>query len=188
MIETFQPNEVGTSEEKVCYWYALRTYPRHEKRVREHLLSRNVECFLPLYKKNSQWKNGCKVRVDLPLFPGYIFVEIDPNHRARVLDIPGAISLVGSSHELWPIPGDQIRMIRENLMSRVWEPHEYLVAGNKVRIKSGPLTNLTGILVRNNSGLRVVLVLDQIQRGVAVEVAADELELVAQNADKILVS
>jgi transcription antitermination factor NusG len=188
MIETFQPDAVDSAEEKLCYWYALRTYPRHEKSVREHLLARNVVCFLPLYRKNSRWKNGCNVRVELPLFPGYIFVEIDPQRRARVLEIPGAISLVGSSHELWPIPGDQIRMLRENLMSRVWEPHEYLVAGNKVRIKSGPLTNLTGILVRKNSGLRVVLVLDQIQRGVAVEVDAGELELVAQDANKILVT
>jgi transcription antitermination factor NusG len=181
MIETLQAKVVNPARDERSHWYALRTYPRHEKRVREHLLSRDVECFLPLYGKNSRWKNGCNVRVELPLFPAYLFVEIDPRHRARVLEVPGAISIVGSSREFWPIPGDQIRLLRENMQSRVWEPSEYLVAGNKVRIKSGPLRNLTGVLIRKNAALRVVVVLDQIQRGVSVEVDADELELVAQD-------
>lgn len=181
MIETYQASGNGSAGKEKSHWYALRTYPRHEKRVRENLLSRDVECFLPLYGKASKWKNGCKVRVELPLFPAYLFVEIDPQYRARVLEVPGAISIVGSSREFWPIPGDQIRMLRENLQNRAWEPSEYLVAGNKVRIKSGPLRNLTGILIRKNSALRVVIVLNQIQRGVSVEVSANELEHVAQD-------
>ncbi len=158
------------------HWYALRTYPRHEKGVRERLQSRSVECFLPLFEQTRKWKNGQKMRVELPLFPGYLFVEIDPARRAHVLEIPGAISLVGSQHELWPVSDSQIQMLRDDLHLRKFEPYTYLSAGQKVRIKSGPLANLTGILIRKNSSLRVVLTLDQIMQGVAVEVDACEVE------------
>jgi transcriptional antiterminator NusG len=158
------------------HWYALRTYQRHEKRVCEYLQSRSIQCFLPLYMQAYRWKNGCKGRVELPLFPGYLFVEIDSSRRGHVLEPPGAISLVGSTRELWPIPDSAIQILRDSLHLRKCEPHPYLVAGVRVRIISGPLASMTGILVRKNSDLRVVVTLDQVMQGVAVEVDASEIE------------
>src|ERR1700733_10662096 len=114
------------------HWYALRTYPRHEKGVRERLQSRGVECFLPLFEQTRKWKNGQKMRIELPLFPGYLFVEIDPARRARVLEIPGAISLVGSQRELWPVSDSQIQTLRDDLYLRKLEPYAYLSAGQTV--------------------------------------------------------
>jgi len=161
-------------------WYAVRTYPRHEKRVRDHLQSRKVETFLPLYGKVSRWRNGCDAHVELPLFPGYLFVEIENRERARVLDIPGAISFVGSSRGPWPLPSFQIESLRTSLHLRKFEPYAYLVAGQRVRIVSGPLVNLTGILIRKSASLRVAIALDEIMQGVAVEVDARELEVLAK--------
>ena len=159
-------------------WYAVRTHARHEKRLRDHLQARNVETFLPLYEQVHRWRNGCRVRVELPLFPTYLFVEMDLRHRARVLEIPGAISFVGTSRGPSPLCEIQIQSLRTNLHLRKFEPHAYLVAGQKVRIVTGPLANLTGILVRKNAALRVVLALDEIMQGVSVEVNADEVEAV----------
>jgi transcriptional antiterminator NusG len=163
------------------HWYALTTYPRHEKQVRQQLQLRDVDYFLPCYEQLRKWKNGQTVRVEFPLFPGYIFVEIDPAHRSRVLETPGAISLVGSGRELWPISDSQIRTLRDELHLRKFQPHAYLAAGQRVRIKAGPLANLTGILLRTASSLRVVLTLDQIMQGVAVEVDMTEIELLSSN-------
>lgn len=163
-------------------WYAVRTQPRHEKCVREHLESRRIESFLPLYEKVHRWKNGCQARVKLPLFPGYIFVAMDLRHRLRVLEIPGAISLVGATRGAWPLSDFQIQTLRENLHLRRFEPHEYLTVGQRVRIATGPLADWTGILVRRSAALRVVLALDEIMQGVAVEVGADEVEVIAPSA------
>jgi transcription antitermination factor NusG len=160
-------------------WYAVRTYPRHEKRVRDHLLLRKIETFLPLYGKVSRWRNGCDAQVELPLFPSYLFVEIGLPERTRVLDVPGAISFVGSSRGPWPLPNFQIESLRRSAHLRKFEPYAYLVAGQRVRIVSGPLANLTGILIRKNASLRVAIALDEIMQGVAVEVDARELELIA---------
>jgi transcription antitermination factor NusG len=48
--------------------------------------------------------------------------------------------------------------------------------GTKVNITAGPLAGLKGIVVREKSGLRVVLSVELIRQSVAVEVDADELE------------
>ena len=164
------------SETPLAHWYALHTYPRHEKRVYQDLGSRAIECFLPLYETVHRWKNGCKVRVELPLFPGYLFVRIDPRQRFKALSLPGAVSMVGSVSGPWPLPDAEIVSLRARLQSRKFEPHPYLAVGQKVRIKSGPLADLTGFLVRQSGGLRVVISVDMIRQAAAVEVDANDVE------------
>ncbi|MGO8816202.1 MAG: transcription termination/antitermination protein NusG [Terriglobia bacterium] len=160
------------------HWYALHTYPRHEKRVHQELGLRAIECFLPLYEAVHRWKNGCKVRVELPLFPGYLFVRIDPRQRFKALNLPGAVSIVGCANGPWQLPDTEIANLRDRLKSSNFEPHPYLAVGQKVRIKSGPLADLTGLLVRQSGGLRVVLALDLIQQAAAVEVSIDDVEAI----------
>ena len=164
------------SETPLAQWYALHTYPRHEKRVYEDLGLRAIECFLPLYETVHRWRNGCKVRVELPLFPGYLFVRIDPRERFKALILPGAVSMVGSVSGPWPLPDAEIVSLRERLQSHKFAPHPYLAVGQQVRIKSGPLADLTGFLVRQSGGLRVVISVDLIRQSAAVEVDADDVE------------
>ncbi len=158
------------------YWYAVRTLPRHEKRIHENLKRCSVECFLPLYQVAHRWRNGCVARVELPVFPGYIFVEITPRDRFRVLAMRGAVSFVGSPREPWPLPDSDIQSLRTSMGVRKFEPHPYLTAGQKVRIKSGPLQGLTGFLVRKSGGLRVIVSVDLIRQAVAVEIDEDHVE------------
>jgi transcription antitermination factor NusG len=123
-----------------------------------------------------RWKNGCKVRVELPLFPGYLFVRIEPRQRFKALALPGAVSIVGSVSGPWPLPDAEIVSLRERLQARAFVPHPYLAVGQKVRIKSGPLADLTGYLVRQSGGLRVVISVDLIRQSAAIEVNADDVE------------
>src|SRR4029453_18363229 len=74
-------------------WYALRTRSRHEKRVRDQLLQRNVDTFLPLCESWRQWKDR-KKKIDLPLFPGYCFARFPLMDRLRVLTVLGVANLV----------------------------------------------------------------------------------------------
>ena len=162
----------------IAHWFARHTYSRHEKRVHQDLGLHAIESFLPLYETVHRWKNGCKVRVELPLFPGYLFVRIDPRERFKALSIPGAISIVGSLNGPWPLPDAEIVSLRASLQSCKFEPHPYLAVGQKVRIKSGPLAAMTGFLVRQSGGLRVVLSVDLIQQAAAVEVDVDDVEAI----------
>lgn len=157
-------------------WLAAYTTPRHEKSVVRHLAVREVEYFLPLYKATRHWKNGCKVEVEFPVFPNYVFVRVDRKLSNRVLDAPGVLAFAGSGRLPVPIPDCEIEWLRNDLPLRKFEPHPFLVVGNRVRITSGALAGMSGVLTRKKSGLRVVLSVDLIRQCVAVEVGMDEIE------------
>ncbi len=158
-------------------WLAAYTLPRHEKMVVRHFEVREIEYFLPLYKAIRKWKNGCKMEVEFPVFSNYVFVYVDRNRSKRVLDVPGVLAFAGSRMLPARVPESEIEWLRYDLPLRRFEPHPYLGVGSKVRIKSGPLAGMSGVLTRKKSGLRVVLSIDLIRQSVAVEVGADEIEI-----------
>jgi transcription antitermination factor NusG len=156
-------------------WYAAHTRANHEKRVAEQLGLREVEHFLPLYQSVRKWADRRK-RLDVPLFPGYVFVRLPLQERMRALEIPSVARLVGFDHLPAPLPDDEMEAMRNGLTGQLRAvPHPYLKVGRRVRIVSGPLENCEGILLRNKGGFRVVLSVDLIMRSVVVEVAAEDI-------------
>ena len=160
------------------HWYAAYTCANHEKRVAAELQARAVEQFLPLYSSVRRWKDR-RVNLELPLFPGYVFVRLALRDRLRVLQIPSVVRLVGFNGLPTALPDTEMEVLRSGLSERLRaEPHPFLTVGRRVRIKSGPFAGLEGILKRKKSNLRVVISLEIIQRSVAVDVdAADVLPL-----------
>jgi transcription antitermination factor NusG len=168
--------EIGTvATAAQVRWYAVYTCANHEKRVADQFARRNVEHFLPQYESVRRWKDR-KMRLELPLFPGYLFVHMAATERLRVLQVPGVVRLVGFNGLAAPLPDAEIETLRSGLSVRVRaEPHPFLTVGQRVRITGGPFAGLRGILKRRNSGLRVVVSLQLIQQAVAVEVDQADL-------------
>lgn len=163
-------------ESATPHWYAAYTRARHEKRVAEHLLHRDISFFLPLYSALHRWKDR-RVRVELPLFPSYVFVHIPLRNRLHVLEIPGVVSLVTFGAHPAPLPDNEIEPLRAGLVHPIHaQPCPYLKVGRRVRIKHGPLAGAEGILLRKRSNLRVVLSIDLIRRSVSVEVDSADIE------------
>jgi transcription termination/antitermination protein NusG len=177
---------LASAQEVSVNWFAAYTNSHHEKRVASHFAERQIEAFLPLYATRHRWKNRCEMNLELPLFPNYVFVHIDPGERVRVLEVPGVQSLVGFGRTLAPLPHFEIEALRSGLGQRKIEPHPYLVIGERVRIKAGPMTGMEGVLVRKKNNFRVVLALDVIMQSVAVEVDADDLEPVPIYAGRVV--
>ena len=172
-LQPIPPSE-NTSHHEVL-WYAGYTAARHEKRIAEHFLQRGVEHFLPLYETIHRWNNG-RHRVQLPLFPGYIFVRIALKDRLRVLEVPGFVRLVGFNSLPCPLPTTDITKMQDALSNGVLaEPYPYLTAGTRVEIRNGPLQGMTGILLRRQNKYRVVISVDLIMRSVVVAVEAGDV-------------
>jgi len=157
-------------------WYAAYTSANHEKQVAQQLVSREVEHFLPLYASIRQWKDR-RVELELPLFPGYVFVRILLQERLRVLQVPGVAQLVGFGGVPAALPAEEIEALRASLAHGMRaEPHPFLVTGRRVRVKAGPLTGVEGILTRRKNRARFILSLEPIQQSVAVVVDVADLE------------
>ncbi len=157
-------------------WYAALTTPQHEKAALRQLDCGGIETFLPTYSSSRTWKNRQKVTLELPLFPTYLFVRIDPSERTRVLRTPGVRRLVGNSREPLSVADREIEFLRDSLGEQKVEPHTGLVEGERVRVKAGALRGMEGCLVRKCSDWRFVLTVQLIHQHVAVEVDASMLE------------
>ena len=157
-------------------WYAVYTRAQHEKQVATQLAGQLLECFLPRYESVRRWKDR-RVVLDLPLFPGYVFVHLELPDRLKVLQIPGVVNLVEFGGVPCPIPEEEIEALQSCLACRVrMQPHPYLSVGRRVLVKSGPLAGLEGILARRKNGYRLVLSIDSISSSVWVELDAMDVE------------
>lgn len=159
-------------------WFAVYTTCRHEKRVAHHLEQREIDHFLPIYRTQHRWKDGSRVMVDLPLFPGYVFVRINASKRVGVLEVPGVVSMIGTGSRPAALPDFEVEALRAGLDPMKAEPHPLVTIGRRVRIKNGALAGVEGIVIRKKGGFRVVLTLSLLMQSIAIEVDGDDVELV----------
>jgi transcription antitermination factor NusG len=157
-------------------WYAVSVYPRHEKQVAQMCQMKGVNYLLPLYSSLRRWKDRRK-RLDMVLFPGYVFVNIALAERLRVLVLPGVARFVTFHGQPAAVPDHEIRVLglgAEGGLSI--QPHPYLQKGRLVRVRNGPMTGVEGILVRRKDRFRVVISIDLIMSSVAAEVDEGDIE------------
>ena len=145
-------------------WYAVQTRSRHEKKVADEIQDKGISAFLPLVTQIHRWSDRRK-EVDLPLFPGYVFVRTSPSPDARisVLRTPGVAGFVGSQGR-----GTGIRITPGRA--------GFLQINRPVRIRGGSLDGVVGTLVAKNSDQSLVVSVDLIKRSISVRVSGYEVE------------
>jgi transcription antitermination factor NusG len=153
-------------------WNAVYTRHQHEKLAAESLVGNGFEVFLPTYNVIRKWTDRTK-QLSLPLFPCYVFVRGDFERRWQILRTPGVHFLVMFGGRPAPIPDLEMDAIRKAVESRLRvEPHPFLRCGDWVRVTSGPLADVEGILVRKRSSYRLILSANLLGKSIAVEIDA----------------
>lgn len=161
-------------------WWAVHTRHQHESSVRELLSMKGFDTFLPTYKQLRRWKDR-KKEITAPLFPGYIFVANAGDERLRIVTTPGVCSIVSIGGTPSVIPSYEIESVRRAIAGpSPIEPHIYLREGDRVRITSGPLAGLEGILVRTKTTCRLVICVEMLGRAAAVEIDGNSVEPMRQ--------
>ncbi len=158
-------------------WYAVHTRSRHEKQVDLLLNGKGIESFLPLINTLSRRKDR-KKSVDIPLFPGYLFVHAVEDALSNVKYTRGVARIIGTDIDKpTPVPDKQILDIKKILESDVkLDPYPNLKKGTSVRLKSGPLKGVEGILVERKGSYNIVIHIDLLQNGAAAEVSIADVE------------
>jgi transcription antitermination factor NusG len=159
----------------VTPWYVAYARPRHEKHIAHQLEQRGIRSLVPLYTSVRRWKDRRK-RLELPLFPCYVFVQIALQRRLDLLRLPGVVDLVSFQGKPAPVLTSEIETLQSLNAATMAHPYPYLQAGRKVRIRSGALQGLEGIFVRRRGQSRVVLSVSLIQRSVAIEIEDADVE------------
>jgi len=167
-------SEISSGEQ--VEWNAVYTRHQHEKLVAGSLAGNGFEVFLPTYNVIRRWTDR-KKQLSLPLFPCYVFVRSNFERRLRVLTTPGVHFLVMFAGRPAPIPDLEMDAIRKAVESRLRvEPHPFLRCGDSVRVKSGPLADVEGILVRKKGSYRLILSAELLGKSIAVEIDAFSVE------------
>lgn len=159
-------------------WFAIQTRPRHEKKVTAELQEKGVKTLLPLYSATHQWSDRRRV-VQLPIFPGYVFVCIAPLPTARisVLRTNGVISFVGVRSVGSPIPDCEIEAIQAVLEGgAAFEPYPYLKVGQRVRVRGGCLDGVLGVLKAVHGDQSLIISVNLIQRSIAMKIEGFRVE------------
>lgn len=157
-------------------WYVFYTYPKSERKVHEYLQGKNYESFLPLYWIVRQWSDR-KKRMKVPLFSGYIFVNIEKDRIFEVLKTPKIVRCVTFNKipaSLRQSEVDNIIQITEN--DYPLEVSCDLKVGDPVVVSKGALIGMEGVLVEERGNQRFALRIESLNQSMLVNIPADHLE------------
>jgi len=161
-------------------WYALQTKSKHEHVVATILRNKGYEEFLPLCHPRPPMRhcdNQLRRGELRPLYPGYIFCRFNPNARGPIVTTPGIVRILGGGSGPAVVSEIEIENIRRILTSNLTvNSCAYLNVGQRVRVVSGPLRGVEGILARFKGQFRIVVSVHVLQRSSEVEVNLDWIQ------------
>jgi transcriptional antiterminator NusG len=153
---------------------------QHEKKVTELLERKGIEVFLPCQQVSRRWADR-KKHLLLPLFPGYVFLRSNLDNKIQMLSTPGVFFLVENAGRACAIAAHEIESIRRIVEAGVSvQTHPFIASGDAVRICSGPLSGISGILERFKNQCRVILTVQALQKALSVEVEVSNIERIGE--------
>ena len=155
-------------------WYVIYTKPKFEKKIFTKLQEKKIESFLPLQKVMRQWSDR-KKKVEVPLFPNYLFVRIPSIDKWNVLSVDGVVRFLQLDGKLATISEKEMNSIRKLLLGNPEVSNEKFNKGDQVVINCGPLKGLEGILINNKGVKRLAIRINTIDKSVLVNAPANYL-------------
>jgi transcription elongation factor/antiterminator RfaH len=158
-------------------WFAVNTQPNAEPRAQVNLERQGWTCFCPRMARTV--RSGRRLMTRLrPLFPGYIFVHLDPStSRWRTVDSTfGVRGIVKSGDMPAPLPIGVVETLREMADQRSKVSFaSALTTGETVQFVSGPLTGLMGKLEQLDATGRITVLLELLGRETPIRGFASEV-------------
>ncbi len=157
-------------------WFILRTRARQEKVLTQELGARSISCFLPLVRM-IRYYGGRRNAVDLPLFPGYVFLRgsrdeaFDADRTRRIAQI----IKVCDQHRL----DVELKSLHQALRSEApLNPYPYLKKGVWVEVRAGPFRGIQGLIEDRSRANLLVLQVNILGRAVSLEIDCSLLDVI----------
>lgn len=173
------PDTLLDESEQECdssdVWWALYTMARREKELMRRLRRLEIPYYCPLIKRRVRSPSG-RVRVShVPLFSSYVFLHgtneqrqkaMTTNCISRCLEIPDGRQL---THDLRQIQ----QLIR---LDAPLTPEARLEPGERVRIRSGAMVGLEGVVIKRHGQERLLVAVVFLQNGASVLIEDIQVE------------
>ena len=152
-------------------WHVIYTHPRGEKKVHELLNKAEIESFLPLHKVLRQWSDR-KKWVELPLFPSYVFVKIEPRQYFEVLNTNKVVKYIYFEGKPANVRDDVIEAIKQLTSNNIEMDTtiDDIKPGDKVKIAGGPFIGFEAEMVDYRGNKKVLLRVDQLGQSLIINI------------------
>ena len=163
-------------------WYVVYTYPKCERKANKKLKDLGITTFLPMQKVVRQWSDR-KKKIEVPLFPNYIFINVLPHERFNALKVRELVRYVSFARKPAIIPQEVINSIRKVLNGEVDVSNEcFNKVGVEVTISRGRFSGAKGVLIRKNGKYRLIVYLETLNSELSVDVPASDVEMTPNKA------
>jgi transcription antitermination factor NusG len=156
-------------------WIAFYTLARREKDLMRKLEAAHVPFYAPLIPRRLHTAGGRVRHSYVPLFPGYVFAPVDDEQRRDAL----ATNTVAR----WlPIPDEELLVCDLRAIKRLIDsehpltPEARIEPGQFVRVKSGPLRGVEGIVLKRRGEQRLMVAVRFLNQGASIELEDVDLE------------
>ena len=163
-------------------WYVLHTKSRFENVVYEGLQKKSLAVFLPKIWVNSKRRDR-KLLIQVPLFPGYLFVKTDlhPYEHVEIVKTAGAVRLVGNKSGPVPVPQDAVESLKIMVVSdQPVTTGTRFKKGDRVMVVQGPFVGITGTFVQYRGKDRVIVNIEALGQYAGVEVSEENVEILPE--------
>jgi len=155
-------------------WYALQYKPAQGDRALQHLQNQDITCFYPKITVEII-KAGKRNKKLEPLFPGYLFVNLEQTDPmwAKLRSTRGVLRIVGFANKPAAISDDVIQHIKESLDS-VAELGG-IKPGQAVQLNEGPFDGINAIFQAYDGEARAIVLINFMQKQQRVKVPVSAL-------------
>lgn len=171
-------DKMSCNQVKEKKWYVLHTRSKFENVVKNQLLKKDINVFLPLILKLSKRKDRKKT-IEVPMFPGYVFVQCDssPESRLKILKTIGAVKLIGTNKGPVSVKTEAVEslILLSKSKEKIFTGHGYK-KGQPVIITKGGMTGVKGIFEKETGKMRVIVQIDILGRYAYTEVNEADIE------------
>jgi transcriptional antiterminator RfaH len=155
-------------------WHIAYTYPKAERKVFRKLELMGVTAFLPLHYVVRTWSDR-KKKLEVPLFPNYIFIYTSSSERYELLQIKEVVRFVSFDGSPAIVSETLINSLKKMLKGDVEVSEEEYHEGMHVKVTDGLFKGAEGILIRKNSKSRLVIQIKVLRRTVSVDISSSSI-------------
>ncbi len=156
-------------------WYALQHKPAQGDRALQHLQNQGIACFYP--KINVEKIKGGKRSTTLePLFPGYLFVNLEQTDPvwAKLRSTRGVLRIVGFANKPAAISDEVIRHVKDSLDSVTEQGG--IKPGQAIHLSEGPFEGINAIFQAYDGEARAIVLINFMQKQQSVKVPVSAIQ------------
>jgi transcription antitermination factor NusG len=156
-------------------WLAFYTLARREKDLMRKLEAAAIPFYGPLVSRRLHTAGGRVRQSFVPLFPGYVFAPVDDEQRRDALATNTIARWLSIADERMLV--EDLRAIKRLIdADQPLTPEARIEPGQLVRVRSGPLRGVEGVVVKRRGSARLVVAVRFLNQGASIELEDVDLE------------